>query len=396
MSSAGQRPVHSAVIVAVGSELTQGETHDTNSGDLARQLSRLGVVVDRLMALPDDQPAVEAALVEALARADLVLTTGGLGPTPDDLTREAIAAVLGERPSVDPQLEAWLRDLFERRGQRMSEMNRKQAWLIPSASALANEQGTAPGWWVERPDGGLLVALPGPPREMHPMWRREVLPRLERRGLGGDRWSRTLRLTGIGESAAAELIGEAILRASQPSVATYARSDSVDVRISAVAANGEQAAVIGERCSAQLEERLREHVFARDDEGWPEALGRRLAGRSLGVVEIGTGGRLIALLGTAPWLTFAEALGPGTPQARAHRDLGRFAERVREAGPADIGLAVRARERAGDTAVTIAVASEEGTHRETRLAFLGGFAGQHRAALAACAALWKRLERTAS
>lgn len=394
--SPGQRPVRSAVIVAVGSELTQGETHDTNSADLARELSRLGVVVERLLALPDDQPAVEAALGEAIARADLVLTTGGLGPTPDDLTREAIAAVLGETPAVDPELEAWLRDLFERRGQRMSEMNRKQAWLIPSASALANDQGTAPGWWVERPDGGLLVALPGPPREMHAMWREEVLPRLERRGLGGDRWSRTLRLTGIGESAAAELIGEAILRATAPSVATYARADSVDVRISAVAGDGEAAVVIGERCSSELEERLREYVFAHDDEGWPEALARRLAGRSLGVVEIGTGGRLIALLGTAPWLTFAEALGPETPQARAHRDLGRFAERVREAGPADIGLAVRARERAGDTAVTIAVASAEATQRETRLAFLSGVAGQHRAALAACAALWKRLERTAS
>jgi nicotinamide-nucleotide amidase len=353
------------------------------------------VVVRRLAALPDDQRAVEAALAEALDGADLVLTTGGLGPTPDDLTREAIAAVLGEHPSVDPQLEAWLRDLFERRGQRMSEMNRKQAWLIPSASALANEQGTAPGWWVEPPDGRLLVALPGPPREMHAMWREEVLPRLARRGLGGDRWSRTLRLTGIGESAAAELIGEEILRASQPSVATYARADSVDVRISAVAAGGEEATVIGERCWGQLEERLREYVFAYDDEGWPEALGRRLGGRSLGVVEIGTGGRLIALLGTAPWLSFAETLGPDTPQARAHRDLARFAERVRGAGPADVGLAVRARERAGDTAVTIGVASAEGTHRETRLAFLGGAAGQHRAALAACAALWKRLERTA-
>jgi len=389
--SPNQRPVRSAVIVAVGSELTQGETHDTNSGDLARELSRLGVVVEGLMALPDDQPAVVAALREAVARADLVLTTGGLGPTPDDLTREGIAAVLGEVPSVDPELEAWLRDLFERREQRMSEMNRKQAWLIPSAGALANEQGTAPGWWVERPDGGLLVALPGPPREMHAMWREEVLPRLERRGLGGDRWSRTLRLTGIGESAAAELIGEAILRAAAPSVATYARADSVDVRISAVAADGEAATIIGERCAVELEERLSEYVFAHDDEGWPEALAGRLAGRSLGVVEIGTGGRLIALLGTAPWLTFAEALAPDTRQARAHRDLGRFAERVREAGPADIGLAVRARERAGDTAVTIAVASAEGTQRETRLAFLGGVAGQHRAALAACAALWKRL-----
>ena len=393
MSPVGtERPIRTAVVVAVGTELTLGETLDTNSGFLAGQLSGLGITVRSLQALPDDQGFLERVLAEALADADLVVTTGGLGPTPDDLTREAIAAVRSETPAVDPDLESWLRDLFERRGQRMSDLNRKQAWLIPSATALSNRHGTAPGWWVELPDGRLLVALPGPPREMAPMWQGEVLPRLRRRDLGVDRWSRTLRLTGIGESAVADLVGERILRAANPAVATYARADAVDVRIAAVAEGRQGAAELGSRMSDELEERLGEYLFAHDAEGWPEALARRLDGRTLALVEMGTGGRLTALLGEAAWLVLAELLSADAQAARAHRDLGRYAERVRDLAPADVGLAVRARERGDDTAVTVAIALDGSTHRETRMAFLTGTQGRQRAALAACAALWRRLD----
>ena len=127
-----------------------------------------------------------------------MVTTGGLGPTPDDLTREAIAATMGESVAVDPELEAWLRGLFARRNMQFAELNLKQAWLIPSASAIANERGTAPGWWVDTADGRVVIALPGPPRELLPMWRDEALPRLRARGLGLDRAVVTLRLTGIG------------------------------------------------------------------------------------------------------------------------------------------------------------------------------------------------------
>ena len=176
---------------------------------------------------------VTGALADALGRADLVITTGGLGPTPDDLTRESIAAVCGETPTIDPAIEAWLRDLFARRGVRFSEANLKQAWRIPSATALHNANGTAPGWWVERPDGRVIIALPGPPRELRGMWRDEVLPRLRERGLGADRAAETLRLTGIGESLLVDLIGEPVLRRPNPEVATYARVDAVDVRVSA-------------------------------------------------------------------------------------------------------------------------------------------------------------------
>src|SRR3954470_573266 len=225
--------VLTAEILSIGSELTVGDTRDTNAGDLARSLTALGVTVRRIQALPDDLATVTAAFTDAASRADLVVSTGGLGPTPDDLTREAIAAAIGEEPSIDPDLERWLRDLWARRRQPFPELNLKQAWLLPSATALPNPNGTAPGWLVRRPDEGLIVALPGPPRERRPMWAAHVLPVLRDRALGASVASRTFRLASIGESQVAELLGEAILRAADPVVATYARAEAVDVRISA-------------------------------------------------------------------------------------------------------------------------------------------------------------------
>ena len=178
------RPLRTAVLLAVGSELTAGETRDTNSGDLAGSLAEAGVEIAWMSALPDRLAALGAALSGALDAADLVITTGGLGPTPDDLTREAIAAAVGEQPAVDPALEGWLHHLFDRRGIPFPETNLKQAWLIPSSTAISNDRGTAPGWWVDRPDGRVIVALPGPPSEMRSMWDGWVLPRLRERGLG--------------------------------------------------------------------------------------------------------------------------------------------------------------------------------------------------------------------
>lgn len=385
------RRLADAELLAIGTELTAGITRDTNGGDLAAELTALGVRVVRLSALPDDLVAVTGAVTAALARADLLVTSGGLGPTPDDLTREAIAAACGETPAVDPQLERWLRDLFGRRGMAMAASNRKQAWLIPSARPLANLHGTAPGWWVDRPDGRVIVALPGPPREMRPMWREQVLPRLRERGLGLDRAAATLRLTGIGESALADLIGEPVLRRANPEVATYARDDAVDVRVSAVAEGGRSAAELVAETVAALEPLLAEHLFARGEQTWPDVLGRQLAGRRLAVVEVGTGGRLQALLGDAPWLAFGELVAPGSPPDTAHPKLAELAERVRTVGGAEVGLAVRARDEGGDMTVTVAVALPEGVTEVTRTAFLGGDQGRRRAALLACGELWRRL-----
>lgn len=386
------RRIEFAAILSVGAELLLGETRDTNSGDLARDLTARGVDVVRATALPDRLDAVSDAFDRELSSVDLVVSTGGLGPTPDDLTREAIARVCGARPHVDPELERWLRGLFERRGLPFVDANLKQAWLIDSATSLPNANGTAPGWWVDRPDGRVIVALPGPPREMWPIWRDTVVPRLEARGVGADRAAETLRLTGIGESLLVDLIGEDVLRVRNPEVATYARADAVDVRISATGSGGRSAREMVDEATEALMPRLERFVFARGDEGWPDALGRRLDGRTLAFVEIGTGGQLGALLGSAPWLVFGELLAPKSALAKAHAGARPYAERVREVAGSDIGLAVRARERRGDTAVTIAVALGPGAVPQvTRTAFLGGEMGRRRAALLACAELWARL-----
>jgi nicotinamide-nucleotide amidase len=275
-------PVRTAELLSIGTELTVGETRDTNAGDLARDLTRHGVVVGRITALPDDLPAVTEAFREALARAELVVSTGGLGPTPDDLTREAIAGLAGETPAVDPALDAWLRELFERRSLPFPEANRKQAWLIPSAQPIPNDNGTAPGWWVDRADGRVVVALPGPPREMRPMWSGWVVPRLEARGLGRPLASVTLRLTGIGESAIADRLGALLEPGARPQVATYARSDAVDIRIwahagaavgastsaNAGSATDDPASLVA-ATEAGILELLGEYVWARSETTWP-------------------------------------------------------------------------------------------------------------------------------
>lgn len=390
------RDIHRAEVLSVGSELTTGETRDTNAGELAGDLTEAGVVVERLTALPDDLAAVRGAVAGALGRADLVVATGGLGPTPDDLTREAIATAIGEEPTVDPELEAWLRGLFERRGLPFVDANRKQAWLVPSATAIPNLNGTAPGWWVDRPDGRIVVALPGPPREMRPMWHDWVRPRLASRGLGRPMTTVTLRTTGIGESLIADRLGPLLARDAEPLVATYARADGVDVRISAHERERWDAAGAVAETERTIVSLLGDHVWARGATSWPTAIAEALDGRAwrLATVEVGTRGSVVSLLGEGLGnrLAFAESL-PARPPAHDGRpaDLAHLAARVRQLGPAEVGLAVEARPRRGDTAVSVAIDDPNGGHRERRLVFLAGELGRGRAALAAAAVLLARL-----
>ncbi len=389
--------IRTAELLSIGTELTVGETRDTNAGDLARDLTGRGVVVERITALPDDLAAVTAGFRDALARADLVVSTGGLGPTPDDLTREAIAACLGETPAVDPALDRWLRELFTRRSLDFPETNAKQAWLIPSATAIPNENGTAPGWFVERGDHNLVVALPGPPREMRPMWQDWVVPRLVARGLGRPLVSRTLRLTGIGESAVADRLGDLLDAGRRPMVATYARTDAVDIRIWTHAESSQaEAEALVDATEVRVLELVGDHVWARGETTWPAAVRSLLEARGwrISALEIGLRGALLGLLGEglAETLAFGETLTERPAPHDGHpASLEHLAERVRELGDSEIGLAVEARPRGGDTAVTVAVVSPDGSHRETRVVFLDGSLGRGRAAIAAAAVLLARL-----
>ena len=382
--------MRTARFLAVGTELTTGTTRDTNSGDLARELTGLGVRVVATTALPDDLERVSAAFRDALADVDLVVSTGGLGPTPDDLTREAIAAACGSQLREDPELLAWLEEMFTRRGAPMPDANRKQSWLIDGASALHNAHGSAPGWWVERPDGRIVIALPGPPREMGPMWREQALPRLKAGVLGVDRASHTLRLTGIGESALVGLVGEEVLRAANPQVATYARADAVDLVVSAESDGRLPAAQVVDHAVGLLRDKLGAYIFAEGDETWSDALARVIGTRTLSIVELGTAGQVAALLGEAPFVRFAELLRDEHDVAHAATNLGHYAQTVRDFGHADIGLAVHARQTR-DTHVRIAISTAADTAELQRTAFLAGDEGRRRAALAAAAALWETL-----
>ena len=393
---ANERRLVKAALLAVGSELTHGETRDTNSGFLAASLTQWGVEVVWAMALPDRLETVVEALRSALAVADLVVTTGGLGPTPDDLTREAIAAVCGERPTADLELGKWLRNLFERRGMTFPDTNLKQAWLIPSARALANDHGTAPGWWVDRPEGQVIVALPGPPREMTAMWENAALPALSERGLGETRVTRTFRITGLGESLVAAKLGEELLRRENPVVATYARQDAVDVRVSARDEAGEAgeagrtAQELADEAAAAVTATLGEYIWGHDGDTWSGVLGALLSDRdlSVAVLEVGTGGTLLALLGEAEWLA------GGSVASSSERPLASLADEV--ATPDTIGLAVRARESGADTAVELAAAGPWGIAETSQIAFLTGTEGRHRAAIAAVAFLRRLLLENAA
>ena len=390
------RPILHAELLAIGTELTVGETTDTNSGDLARSLVTRGVTVTRIANLPDDLPVVVEALRTALDRADLVVTTGGLGPTPDDLTREAVAETCGETVAVDPETLAWLEGLWARRGHPFPSTNIKQAWVIPSATPLPNANGTAPGWWVDRPDGRVIVNLPGPPREMRPMWTDIVLPRLTGRGVGGDTDVRTLRLFGIGESQVAELLGEPLLRAANPVVATYARHEAVDVRISARASGVRSASRLADVAETAVLAIVGDFVWARGNATWAQSLDQALGARgwTLAMAEVGTDGALVTLLRGMAATRRAEVMaempsgrimdGEGEPELRE-------AERVRAQAGADVGLAIHATADGNDTPVTVAVVTPTGRHAERRLAFQRGRQGADRAAINGAAVLLRLL-----
>jgi len=285
-----------AELLSIGTELLLGQIVDTNANYLAGRLALLGIDCLHMQTVGDNLGRAKQALERALSRSDLVVATGGLGPTEDDLTREAIAAALGETPAVDPALEAELVAWFSGRGIVMPDRNRKQAWLIPSARALPNPNGTAPGWDVQK-DGKRIIAMPGVPREMTPMWE-SVEPSLVRGG--ALRW-RTLKLLGIGESAVEEKLAE-LVRSTSPTVATYAKNDGVHVRVADKASTPAEADGRVAEVERTIRARLGEYVWGTDDETLPGVIGRGLEARSwrLAVAESLSAGDIARALAEAP------------------------------------------------------------------------------------------------
>ena len=277
-----------------------GEIVDTNSSYLASQLPALGIDLYYIHQVGDNMERLLEVARRAWGRSDLILCTGGLGPTEDDRTRAAVAALLGEEMTLDPELEKELRSFFSGRGTPMPENNLKQAMLIPSATALPNPRGTAPGWWVER-DGTVLVAMPGPPREMRSMWADEVSPRLRARATGGVLVSRTLKVTGISEGNVDEMCGE-FLGSSNPTIGVYAKADGIHVRIGAKAKDEAAAFELVEPIERELRRRFGENLWGVDDETMQAHIGRLLmaGGMTLATMESCTGGLFASAITDVP------------------------------------------------------------------------------------------------
>jgi nicotinamide-nucleotide amidase len=278
-----------AEILSIGTELLLGNITDTNAPFLAQQLAALGIDLYFMSTVGDNQERIVETLRRAWNRADLIITTGGLGPTEDDLTRESIAALLGEKMRVDPSLEDELRSFFSGRGITMPDRNLKQATLIPSAQALSNPVGTAPGWWTER-DGHIIISMPGVPHEMMRMWTHEAVPLLRPR-TGGVLFTRMLRVAGLGESTVEQRL-ESLLHSPNPTIATYARRDAVDVRVTAKAATELEAQALVATFEAQARQILGTYIFGVNDETLQSVLGMILLekGWTLGAMESCTGG----------------------------------------------------------------------------------------------------------
>jgi nicotinamide-nucleotide amidase len=290
-----------AEIFAVGTELLLGEIVDTNSAYIASRLPSLGIDVYFKHTVGDNLGRLTDLLRRSVAENDVVITTGGLGPTEDDLTREAIAAVFDEVPQIDAALEKHLRDWFAQRSPvPMPERNLKQAWLIPSARAIPNPRGTAPGWWVER-GGKVVIAMPGPPGEMTHMWDEEVAPELHRRAGGSVLVKRTLKTVGVGEGNVDEMLSP-LLKSTNPSIGIYARGDGVHVRIGAKAATEQEALTMIEPVEGRVRKLLGDAVWGIDDDSFERVVGRLLEEKDvqLAVMESCTGGLLSDTLTNVP------------------------------------------------------------------------------------------------
>lgn len=288
-----------AEIISIGTELLLGEIVDTNTPFLANQLALLGIDLYFTSSVGDNYERLSRVLRQVWQRSELILTTGGLGPTQDDITREAIAGLLGEGLKVDPSLKQSIVNFFAHRGLSMPLSNIKQATLIPSAAAIPNPQGTAPGWWVEK-DGRIIIAMPGPPSEMQFMWQNEVFPRLQQR-TGAIILSRVIKTFGLSEAKVDELVAPWI-SSPNPTLATYAKSDGIYLRITAKAAQPEEAQAMISRRETEVRAILNDYIWGVDNETLETVVGQLLVakGLSLAVAESFTGGFLIHTLASAP------------------------------------------------------------------------------------------------
>jgi len=410
----------SAEIVTIGTEMLLGQLVDTNTAVIAQALADIGVDVRRETSVGDNEVSIAAVVTEAIARAEIVVCAGGLGPTVDDMTRGAVAAALGRPLVLDAESLRHLEAMFARLKRTMTLNNVAQAHFPEGAEPLPNPHGSAPGFVVERA-GRAVLALPGPPRELLPMLRDHAIPWIERRyAPNAVLVTRVLRTVGLGESDLDARIADLFREQKNPSIAVLAHPGLVDVKITAKAATRDAAMALIGALEPTLHERLGDTVYAVDGGTLESVAGELLLlhGWTLAIGESCTGGMLAAavtsipgassyfrggvvaysneaksgLLGVAPDLI--ERYGAVSEEVAAAMALG-----ARETLHADVGVSITGvagpdggtpEKPAGP--VFVALALPDGSMTIRRLDWPGSRdAIQRRAVVAALSILWRAL-----
>ena len=292
----------SAEIIAIGSELLTSNRTDTNSLWLTDKLNRIGIDVKLKTVVGDDDARLEETIKDAVKRSRVVLTTGGLGPTEDDITRKVAARALGKRLAFDEKVLEEIRERFRSFGiANMPERNSRQAMVIAGAQVLSNPNGSAPGLFLEH-EGCAIALMPGPPREMKPMFENHVQERLEKLA-GGVRFAtRVLRVAGLGESAVDEKIAPIYTKYENPQTTILFNSSEIEIHLRAHARTEADAETLLDDLALKIEQELGNSAFSFRGETMEEVVGRRLAmtGFTLAVAESCTGGLIAQRLTSVP------------------------------------------------------------------------------------------------
>lgn len=328
-----------AEVLSIGTELLLGEVTDTNSREISEQLEKVGINVYHKSTVGDNKQRIIGELNTAFERSDIVITTGGLGPTRDDLTKEAAAEFLGREMFLDEETVSNLKAYFEPRGLTVNEGNKRQAYFPVGSTILPNANGTAPGL-ILRFDGKErskisqpfeqerhLIILPGPPREMRPMLQEQVMPYLER--LTGKIFvSKTFSLAGIGEGHMEEKIIDLIRLQTNPSIAPYAKEKGLTLRIMAQAETEEEAQRLLHPVEEEIRRRLSGYIYAEREVGLEEVVADYLKEHrlTLATAESCSGGLLAARMIDVPGISSVFKQGFITYSNEAKRDTLRVCE----------------------------------------------------------------------
>jgi nicotinamide-nucleotide amidase len=295
-----------AEIIAVGSELLTPDRLDTNSLFLTEELNKLGIEVVRKSVVGDHRDTLSAAFKEARERVELVIASGGLGPTEDDLTRETVAELLGRKLQLNDAILRYIQGRFRQLGREMPAVNVRQAMVPEGAEVLENPRGSAPGLWIE--DSGQMIALlPGPPRELKPMFQEQILPRLKRRGSRIRMFHRELRVAGMGESALEQRIKPIYTRYADVNTTILAAPGEIQIHLRLWTEDAAHAQKTLDEISQSFELVLTDRIFSQDGSSLEEVVANILTmnNTTISAAESCTGGllaqRLTSIAGSSSY-----------------------------------------------------------------------------------------------